>query len=185
MAVGQGAGEDTGQRRRLSMVTSSERSGGHRCGGGADELVDRIAVGDHPGGPGVGQTGRAVGLEDGGGGGQARAGTLRAPAPTGEEVGLDEAGHDPGVGLDVAAIEEDRCALDVAHLDVASVVGVVVVDPVAGHDVGPDQRRHLLGRGLPVGAGGAQQLHPVGTGPGPLQLGQQRRQDGGVGHRAG
>ena len=36
-----------------------------------------------------------------------------------------------------------------------------------------------------VGAGGAQQLHPVGPGPEPLELGQQRGQDGAVGHRPG
>ena len=98
MAVGQGAGEHPGQPAAAVDGDVHRQVGRAQGGGGADEVVDRIALGDHPGRPGVGHAGRAVGLEDGGGGGQARAGSLGASAPSGEEVGLDEAGQDADVG---------------------------------------------------------------------------------------
>ncbi len=128
---------------------------------------------------------RAVRLEDGGGGGQPGADTLRAAAPAGEEVRFHEAGHDAEVGFGVAAIEQHRRAVDLPHRDVAPVVGRVVMDPIAGDDLLTDQCRHLRRGGLAMGAGGAQQLYPLGTGAGALELGQQRRQHGGVGHGAG
>ena len=62
----------------------------------------------------------------------------------------------------------------------------VVVDPVAlGRRARPTSSSISVRGGLAVGAGGAQQLHPLGPGPGPFELGQQRRQHGGVGHRPG
>ncbi len=80
---------------------------------------------------------------------------------------------------------QDRGAVHHTHLDVGVVVGPVVVDGVAGDDVVTDEFGHLLGRGLAVGTGGAEQLHAVGTGAESLELGQQRRQNGPVRHGTG
>ncbi len=68
---------------------------------------------------------------------------------------------------------------------VVAVVGTVLVDPVPVDDVLADQAGHLRRRGQAVGAGGTEQLDPVGTGAGPLELGQQGREHGGVRHRPG
>ena len=172
MTVGERAGE---HRCQLASVVDGdvERQGG-RCQGRRrpDEVVDRVSLRDEPGGPRVGDACRAVRIEDGLGGGQAGADTLGASAESGEEMRLDEAGEDADVGIQVARVDEDPGAVHHTHRDVGVVVGPVVVDGVAGDDVVTDEFGHLLGRGLAVGTGGAEQLHAVGTGAESLELGQ-------------
>ena len=126
-----------------------------------------------------------VGLEDGLGGGQPGAHRLGPAAEAGEEVGLDEAGDDAHVGLDVVALQQDGRPVDLAHRDVRVARRVVVDDGVARHDLGPDELLHLGRGGLPVGPGGAQQRDAVVGHTGPRQLGEQRREHGAVGHGPG
>ena len=64
-------------------------------------------------------------------------------------------------------------SLHLAHLHMAPIVGPVVVDPVPGHDLLADQPDHLLGGGRAMGAGGTQQLDPVGSRTRPFELGEQ------------
>ena len=110
---------------------------------------------------------------------------LGPPLKPAKKCGSTKPVQDADVGVDVAGVEPDRHAVDPPHHHVVVVVGPVVVDAVARHDVGPDQLGHLGRRGLAVGAGGAQQLHPLGPGAQPFELGQQRRQHRAVGHRPG
>ena len=185
VAVRQPAGEDPGEASVAVDGDVHREIRWAQGGGGPDEIVDRIAFRYHPGGTGVGQAGRAVGLEDGGRVGQPRADGFGSPAPPGEEMGFDEPGHDADAGVDVAVVEQDRHTVHRPHPDMTAVVGVVVVDAVAPGDGRADQLLHLGPGGLAVGPGGTQQLHPLRPGPGPFELGQERRQHRGVGHRTG
>ena len=145
----------------------------------------RVPLEGQPGGPRVGDAGRSVGLHDGRGGRQSRADPFGAPAPAGKEVRLDESRHDATIGGHIATVEEDGHPVDAAHLEMLVVVGPVLVDPVPVDDGGTHQGHQLLVGGRPVGAGGAEQVHAARTDPGPLQLVEQRWQDGGVRHGAG
>ena len=60
----------------------------------------------------------------------------------------------------------------------------MVVHLVAGHQVAADERGHLVGCGLPVAAGGAQEDDPFRRHPEPCQLVEERGQHGAVRHRA-
>ena len=64
-------------------------------------------------------------------------------------------------------------------------LGIVVDDGVAGHDVGADELRHLGRRGLAVRPGGAEQGDGGVGNPALLEVRQQRREHGPVGHRPG
>ncbi len=185
MTVGKGADEHPGETELVVDGDVHREVRGTQVRGGADEVVDRVARGGQPGRAGVGDARRAVGLHDGGGGGQAGAGSLGSAAPSGEEVGLDKAGQDAAVGRHVAAIEQDGDAVHLAHRHVLVVVGPVLVDPVPVDDVPPHQVGQLPLGGRAMGAGGAQQLDPLRAGTGPVQLVQERGKHRGVGHGPG
>ena len=168
------------------MATSSERWGGASATAARTKsctgLPSRVTNVDR----GVGDAAGVVGLQNGLGGGEARADRLGPTAEAGEEVRLDESGDDAHVGVDVVALQQDRRALDPSHLDVVSAVGVVVDDGVAVHDLGPDQlapsRSGWPGDGCPV----AQSSVTASSGT-PLRSSRasKRRQHGAVGHGSG
>ena len=110
--AGSGPAKTAVSWRRWLMATSSDSAGGRQGHRGPHEVVDGVALGDEPRGAGVGDAGRAVRLEDRLECGQARARPLGTAAEAGEEVGLDEAGQDADVGLDVAAVDPDGRAVD-------------------------------------------------------------------------
>ncbi len=166
------------------MATSSESVGGARATAartkswtGLPSVTSHVARGSD-------DAGRAVGLEDRLQRGQARAGALGPAAEAGEEMGLDEPGQDAHVRLDVAAVDPHRHAVHASHLDVLGHrgVGSVLMDGVPAGGVGADELDHLLGGGQAVGAGGAQEVHAVGADTESFELGQQRWEDGAVGH---
>ena len=123
-------------------------------------------------------------LEDGVEIGKTGAHRLRATAEAGEEVRLDETGDDPQIGLHVTTVDAHHGCVDVTHVDVIVVGGTVVVHAVAGEDGGADESRHL-GRGGPsVRPGGAEQLDSLRSGTEALELREQWREHGAIGHRA-
>ena len=184
VGLGQRAGKDGGHLTGpVDGDVEGEVRRGQR-GGGPHEVVHRVARPRHEGGPGIGNAARVVCLQDGRGGGEPRADRLRPAAETGEEVRLDEAGHDAQVGLDVVALQQHRRPVHLAYGNVRRARRVVVDDGVAPDDLGPDELLHLGWRGLAVGPGGAQQRDALVGHPAASQLGQQRRQHGAVRHRA-
>ena len=166
------------------MATSSDRCGGAERSGGAHEVVHGVALPGHEGGAGIGNATRVVRFENRRVGRQPRADRLRPTAEAGEEVGLDETGHDAQVGFDVLALQQHRRPVDLAHRDVRVARAVMVDDGVARHDLGPDQFLHFRRGRLPVRAGGTEQRDVVVGHPGARELSQQWRQHGAVRHRA-
>ena len=157
MGSGQRAGED-GRHLARPVDGDIERQVRRRQRRrGADEVVHGVAVPGDERGPGVGDAAGMVRLQDGLGGGQPRAHRLGPTAEAGEEVGLDEAGDDADVGLHVLALQQHRRPVHLSDAHVPRSARVVVDDPVAGHEVGADQLRHLGRGGLAVRPGGAQQ----------------------------
>ncbi len=118
------------------MVTSTEKCGGASAHRGPDEVVDRVPLPGDEGGPGVGDTAWVVRFENGRGGGQSGTHRFGPSAEAGEEVGLDKAGDDADIRLDVATQQLDRHTIDLTDRHVIGAVRIVVDDGVAGHDVG-------------------------------------------------
>src|SRR5207249_3556311 len=130
-----------------------------------------------PGGARIGDAYRAVALEDGLEGGDARAHSLGPAAEAREEMRLDESRDDAHVRVHPRSLEQHGNAVDVADTDVIAARGHVVADLVPAGDGGPDQLGEL-GRGSgTVCAGAAYEDDLVGPAAAPLELGQQRWED--------
>ena len=159
------------------MATSSGQVRRRQRGGGPHEVVHRVARPRHEGGPGVGDAARVVRLQDGRAGGEPRADRLRAAAEAGEEVGLDEAGDDAQVGLDVLALQQHRRPVDLAHGDVRRRSSRRGRRWRSAPTIsGPTSSSISATRGLPVGPGGAQERdalvgHPASAPARPAAVG--------------
>ncbi len=166
------------------MATSTDRCGGASATAARTKsctgLPSRVTKVARP----IGNATRVVRLQNRRGGRQPRADRLRPAAEAGEEVGLDEAGDDAQVGLDVLALQQHRHPVDVAHRDVRIARAVVIDDGVARHNLGPDELLHFRRARLPVGPGGAEQRDALVGYTATRQLGQQRRQHRAVRHGA-
>ncbi len=165
MLFEQRAGEDL--RNRLFAVERHVEREGHAGHGRdlADVVVNGVALGDAPDGVRVADVTSVVQHERRGETGQTRGHHLRSAAEAGEEMRFDEAGRDADVGLGPVSVQPDGHAARrrAGKGQLRRVSGVVIDDPVARHDVGPEHPRQLVGRTGTVGARGDQNRDVLGA----------------------
>ena len=110
-----------------------------------DALLGRIAVEKSPGRARVANHPRIVVAHDRRDVGDSRKDALVAAGKAGHEVRLDEPEHDPAIGLDIGAVEEDLVAVlaDAGARQLRRIEGVVIHDRIRRRDRFADQRADL------------------------------------------
>ena len=143
-------------RDRLVPVEDDVQGEGDAGGGGdgPDVVVDRVAVGDAPGGTLMADPGGVVQDQDRLQRGKAGGDELGTAGEASEEVRSDEPGGDPDIGPGPRAVQPHRDAVAVgAHPgELGAVAGVVVDDRYRVHDLVAE---HLPQLGVGVAAMGA------------------------------
>ena len=105
---------------------------------------------------------------------------LRSPGKAREEMRFHEAGGDPDIGFQEAAVEQHGNAIFRVRQagEFLSVPAVVVHDLARREQFAAEHGLQFRARGGPVGAGGDQQRHPLGRGRNLLENGPQHGDPG-------